>query len=252
MVAYYSVRHYNMVHHPRSGRIGFGGAELTKNLGEFAPEADEPTEPLEPTSPRPKEAPRRETSTHKLPLQDLCALDAFRSCGLLDSTTLLRLSEVDRWTSREGVTPELFEPDVCVHCGSTFSPLENRAEACVPIRNKKHRRHKGERAATARERRNHHALIEQRRRIARGDKFVLGDDRYAACDRCGDRYLPYRVSDDAWREAVPERERHASLCMACYLGEPRRERRRALLVAGLVAALIAALRSALSCFRSSN
>ena len=230
----YNVRHYNMVHH----------------LGEFAPEPTE--EPLEPTETQPKEAPRRETSTHKLPLQDLCALDAFRSCGLLDASTLLRLSEVDRWTSREGVTPELFEPDVCVHCGSTFSPLENRAEACVPIRNKKHRRHKGERAATARERRNHQALIEQRRRIARGDKFVLGDDRYAACDRCGDRYLRYRVSDDAWREAVPEREQHASLCMACYLGEPRRERRRALLVAGLVAALVAALRSALACFRSSN
>ena len=74
----------------------------------------------------------------------------------------------------------------------------------------------------------------------------------AACDRCGDRYLRYRVSDDAWREAVPEREQHASLCMACYLGEPRRERRRALLVAGLVAALVAALRSALACFRSSD
>ena len=82
----YNVRHYNMVHH----------------LGEFAPEPTE--EPLEPTETQPKDAPRRDTSHRKLPLQDLCALDAFRSCGLLDASTL----ELGLYTPHDGdICPNL-------------------------------------------------------------------------------------------------------------------------------------------------
>ena len=243
----YSARHCIVEHH----------------LEEFAPEATEATtgpRKLQPTAAEPLAPPTeatlplRETSKRTLPLDALCALDAFRSCGLecLDTSSLLRLSEVDRWTHEEAVAADLFQPDVCVHCGKAFSPLENRAQTCVPIKNKRHRRHKGERAANARERRNRRALIEQRKRIARGEKWILGDDRYASCDRCGARYPRFRVPDDAWREAVPEHEQDASLCMACYLGEPRWDRRAALFVAGLVAAIVAALRRAMSCWGSEH
>ena len=176
----------------------------------------------------------------------LCSLDAFRSCGLesLDTSSLLRLSEANR-ALHGGVTAELFRPDVCVHCGSIFAALDNRVGACLPIRQKAHRAHRGERVASERERRRRRALVEMRHRIARGDTFAVEADRFRDCDRCGKRYLGYRVADDAWEAHVPSGERDASLCMACFLAggeaDDRRGRADLWVVAVLVALAAAAL-----------
>ena len=93
---------------------------------------------------------------------------------MLDTGSLLRLSETG-WRAHAAVTADLFRLDICVHCSTPFGPLDNRSERCLPIRNKAHRRHKGERAANARELRRTRELVEQRLRIARGHRFAVDD-----------------------------------------------------------------------------
>ena len=93
----------------------------------------------------------------------------------LDCDSLLRLSETAR-PYHVAVTSDLFRLDICVHCSTPFFPLDNREPRCLPIRNKSHRRHKGERAANARELRRTKELVEQRLRIARGDTFHVDED----------------------------------------------------------------------------
>lgn len=138
---------------------------------------------------------------------------------MLDETTLLRLSEANRFLHRGVVTSELFKADVCVHCTAPFGLLDNRnREACIFIRNKPHRRHKGTRQASRRELRNMKELVKQRLRISRGHRFSLDAAAKETCDRCRRQYLGYQVSDDAWRSRVPGRQQGLCLCTSCYLG----------------------------------
>lgn len=138
---------------------------------------------------------------------------------MLDEKTLLHLSEVNRYLHDGVVTSELFEKDVCVHCTAPFDLLDNRnREACLPIRNKPHRRHKGTRRASPRELRNMKELVKQRLRISRGHRFSLDDSAKETCDSCRRQYLGYQVSDHAWRSRVPSRQWGLCLCVSCYLG----------------------------------
>mmetsp|Transcript_14721 Transcript_14721/g.16985 ORF Transcript_14721/g.16985 Transcript_14721/m.16985 type:complete len:266 (-) Transcript_14721:303-1100(-) len=138
--------------------------------------------------------------------------------GLLDEGSLLRLSETDKFMHTEVITADLFLTEICVHCGSTFATIENRyANACIPISNKLHRRHRGERAASQSELRRMRDLVEQRHRIARGERFHLDDVAKETCVLCQQRYLGYQVSDNAWRTSVAEHLQDSCLCMSCYL-----------------------------------
>lgn len=145
--------------------------------------------------------------------------DVFRlSLKMLDTSSLLRFSEVDARARQDEISSKLFRHDICVHCGTCFSPIDNRTENCLQIANKKHRRHKGERAANKRELRNLRELVAQRQRILGGKQWYVDDDIKETCGRCRKHFLPYQVADSSWLENVQESERDLCLCMGCYLG----------------------------------
>jgi len=132
-----------------------------------------------------------------------------------DEASLLRLSAVDR-ACHASVTRGLFREDTCVHCGATFCALDNRQEGCLKIFNKSHRRHKGSRRASRRERRHAQTLIANRKRISSEDWKPDAVATKETCARCARQYLPWRVSDDQWRATVPRRYQSRTLCFRCY------------------------------------
>jgi len=155
---------------------------------------------------------------------------------MLDEKSLLRLSEVNRFLHDDVVTSDLFQTDLCVHCLTPFDRIDHRdKEACIPIRSKPHRRHKGSRQAGPRELRCMKELVRQRRRIARGHRFAVDEATKETCDSCRRRYLGWQVSDQAWRSRVAARRRGWCLCMPCYLAaRPHDGARWRMLAAALV------------------
>lgn len=138
---------------------------------------------------------------------------------MLDERSLLRLSEANSYMHEEVIQSNLFQLDICVHCNKQFTILDNRnMEACILIRNKHHRKHKGKRVANQRELRWMQELVDQRFRIARGHQFVLDADDKETCANCQKKYLGYQVSNDAWQSNVPRHKWNLNLCMSCYLG----------------------------------
>lgn len=171
-----------------------------------------------------------------VPLKELPHELILQIVKMLDEKSLLRLSEVDKYMYAELVKSHLFQPDICVHCNAQFTTLDNRnIKACIPIRNKLHRKHKGKRAANQRELRRMQDLVDQRFRIARGHQFLLDDDSKETCAICQKQYLGYQVSDDAWLSNVPRHYRDLCLCMSCYLGSKRNNYRLIFFVVLLVA-----------------
>mmetsp|Transcript_26692 Transcript_26692/g.86438 ORF Transcript_26692/g.86438 Transcript_26692/m.86438 type:complete len:208 (+) Transcript_26692:48-671(+) len=171
-------------------------------------------------------------------------VDRVRSCDVwgavldfVDEASLVRLSAADALSHRS-VTRRLFRDDTCVHCGAVFCLLDNRVEACLEIYNKPHRRHKGTRSASRRERRLSATLIENRKRIRRGWTPKVHDDAKETCALCRRDYLPWRISDDQWRQTVPRASRGRTICFPCYLSLSSSSRRPSSVVLTSLAALL--------------
>lgn len=139
------------------------------------------------------------------------------SLKYLPEICLLRVSESSRF-DKASVTRDIFEEDTCCHCGERFVVVDNRAENCIPIINKNHRRHKGCRSASERELRNLSLLVENRKSIINGrTPRPVKAEAVEACAVCSSNYLSWNISDVQWVQAVPPNLRHSTLCFSCFL-----------------------------------
>lgn len=139
------------------------------------------------------------------------------SLTFLPEVCLLRVSESSRF-DKASVTRDFFEEDTCCHCGERFVVVDNRAENCIPIINKNHRRHKGCRSASERELRNLPLLVENRKSIINGrTPRPVKAEAVEACAICSSSYLSWNISNAQWDQAVPPNLRHSTLCFSCFL-----------------------------------
>ncbi|KAJ1451851.1 hypothetical protein M885DRAFT_569501 [Pelagophyceae sp. CCMP2097] len=139
-----------------------------------------------------------------------------RVLHFLGTDSLLRYSEVDARARNAEIVAGLFPRGDCVHCGAAFSALDNRVEGCMPIQNKRGRRHKGPWRASARELRNVAELISNRQRISSG-AWRPRVTTLERCAGCASDFPGWTVPDEAWRSIVPAHRTAESLCRGCFL-----------------------------------